>query len=424
MATLRRKTQRNRYSLNTQGLNAQGFFVNGTASDYPTQANLNDFILAGSPGKVGVFNADSGALLTAAAAVDKIIAQHNSDGTIKKSTVIKEGAWTARKVTYNAPVKQVDHVGWNGASGNLNIAIVGGLQEFVISARNTTPANQPFPVQEGRAVVRSGNPSDFEIIAALIADFNTVQDYENNGDDLFAFAAVVTDAAGTAAGTANALVFANGSNVVLDAGEDTTATFTPGTWILHDVYGAGLKHAYKVAGSVFDGTNTIITLESKAYFRTGAIGESVSVPAASIFTETEANLAAANIGVEIMGVDETVHFSTSVSEDLIDATITHSVAWKQGSGAAWQVAAIEDECAVFDGWTTINEAFPGDYGYPDLWVDEASGDQYNLYFIESMNRVIPSAGSPQNQTLMKSTIIVAAINGSALDTNLTAIFNL
>jgi len=424
MSTLRRKTSRNRHSRNTQGWNAQGFFVQqGSMTDYPSVANLNEFIMTAPDGRIGVFNAESGAILNASAAVDMIVAQKNSDNTIKKSTVIPDGAWAARRVGYTAPAKQIDHVGWNGTDGDLNIDIVGGLQEFVLSARDTTPSSQPFPVQEGRAIVRSGNPANFAIAAAIVDDFNSVIDYEDNGDDLFVAAIVISDAAGTGAGNTNAYTFVNGSNVVMVANEDVSATFPAGTYILTDIDGAGVKKVYKVASVSYDGSNTIITLTSPAYFRTGAAGENVSVPAANVFTETEANLITANIGIELVGTDETVHFSTSVSEDLADATITATQSWLQGSGIAWQVADIEDECAVFDGWTTGNEAWPGDFGYPDLWVNEESGDTYALHFIESMNRIIPSAGAPQNQTLMKANIVIAAIEGSNLDTTLQAIFN-
>ena len=135
---------------------------------------------------------------------------------------------------------------------------------------------------------------------------------------------------------------------------------------------------------------------------------------------------AATIGIEVIGMTELDHFSTAVSEDLADAVITTTQDWVFGSGAAWQVASIEDECAVFDGWTTVNEAWVRDFGAPDLWVNDSAPtttDQYALIIIESLNRIIPSAGTPQNQTLMQANIILAVDElGGALDTLATAIF--
>jgi hypothetical protein len=413
MSNLRKSQKRERYSRSTQGWNAQGFFSPSTAVivDGATQT-FSDLVFAdpsSTAGIIGVYE-DTGALhnnlITAGESVT--IVQKSSDGNVKKSTELIGGDFTVTKTSYSAPVIQQDDV------SPLAISIVGGLQEFVLSIRETTPGNQPFPVMEGRAIIRGGSPTDYDIITAILDDMLNTYDFERNADNAFANVDVTSDATGTALAAGN-LTFSKGSTIVTTS-VDYSTPLAVGNFV-------GVTTATGIATTVHSWFKVVaVTATQVTLDRPWPYDTEVIAGATDGLSETTANIDASVLGIRVSGVDELVHFDTAVSEDLADATITNTTDWAQGSGAAFQVACIEDECVVFDGQTTINAAFDRDYGNADLNVDDVSTDQYALYLIESTNVVRPSAGAPQNQTLMNSNIIIAAIEGSGLDTTLTTIF--
>lgn len=418
MSANRRDKRRERYSRNTEGWNAQGFFSPDPEIAYGTSASLQDLIYTGAPGEIGLFiDGLSTAIAPTVAGTRMVIAQKNSDDTIKKSTELIYGQYSTYKTVYDAPVKQKDLV------FPLNINIVGGLQEFVLSARETTPANQPFPIQEGRAIVRSGNPSEIDIAMAIVADINNTYDFEKNGDNKFVAVNVVTDAVGVAA-AAGTYIFTDGSSQVFVSGADVTAEAVPGAYLINtEVVTGSTFLVLKVVSSSYDAVTGNSTIET--YPSYSGAGAGVETTAFGLITYADqATIDAANVGITLLGTDELTHFDTSVSEDLGDAVVATITDWNFGSGAAWQVASIEDECAVFDGWTTVNEAWVRDFGAPDLWVDDSSATEYNLFFIDSLNRIIPSAGAPQNQTLMEAHIVIAAVNLGTLDVALDAILEI
>ena len=409
MSANRRDKRRERYSRNTQGWNAQGIF-----SPDPELAivagSITDLTYTGVAGEIGIYDQDGVALAAKPADGTKIvIAQKNSDGNLKRTTEIVQGQYTAIRTAFDAPVIQQDDV------SPLNIVIVGGLQEFVLSVRNTTPANQPFPVQEGRAIVRSGNPSEVDIATKIVEDINNSGDYERDADNAFVKVNVTSDAVQSAALNTGAMTLTDGSAQAFIAGVDDTLVFVAGGYLL-----LVTGEVYPIVSSSYDGTNTTVFLGRAASINQLGV---LTVAIGGASAEVVATIDAAVTGIRIQGQDELTHFTTSVSEDLGDAVITHTTDWNFGSGAAWQVASIEDECAVFDGWTTVNEAWVRDFGAPDLWIDDSDDTaEYALIIIESLNRIIPSAGTPQNQTLMQANIILAAPNAGALDVLATAIF--
>jgi len=433
MSANRRDKRRERYSRNTQGWNAQGLFEQGDgagAASPPSlvSATLQDLIYTGLAGEIGAFDADGVATLAApAAGAELYFAQKNTDGNIKKTTTLVGGQFTAIQTLADAPAKQKDLV------FPLNINIVGGLQEFVLSARNTTPANQPFPVQEGRAIVRSGSPTDIDIALKIVEDINNSLDYERNADNGFVAVNAVTDAPGDPTIVGTTFTYTDGSDQIFVPGVDITTEplAIPGNYIINREVVTGATYmVQKIVSATFDAvTGNSVIIINPAYsgaWANGSIGSpgTETTAVTDIFYADKAGMDAANVGITLLGKDELTHFDTNVSEDLGDAVVTTITDWNFGSGDSWQVASIEDECAVFDGWTTVNAAWVRDFGAPDLWVDDSSTDTYTLYIIESLNRIIPSAGAPQNQTLMQANIVIAAISGQALDLALPAILDI
>jgi hypothetical protein len=412
MSTLRRSKKRERYSRNTMGFNAQGFFspAGTPQEDYPTAAeNTISEIVHAAPalaGLIGIYNAANGALISglpAAGVVMKVV-QKNSDGDLKKSTELVVGNFTVEKTNYVAPVIQVDNV------SPLNINIVGGLQEFVLSIRERTPGNQPFPVMEGRAIVRGGSPDDYAIAGAIAADIANSYDFERNADNAFAIVDITADEAVTALAAGN-LTFSKGSvNVPTSANYSTPLAVGNYLGVTTASGVASGAHSWFKVTAV---TATQVTLDRPWPYDYEVIAGATDGLSSPTLT---------NVGLRVSGIDELVHFDTAVSEDLADAVITHTTAWLMGSGAAYQMAAMEDEAVVFDGQTTINVAHERDYGVADLYVNDDGADQYVTYVIESLNRVIPSAGAPNNQTLAQANIVIAAIVGSSLESTLDTVF--
>lgn len=418
MAGFRRDRRRERYSRNLEGLNAQGFYSPSASPAYTTDATLNEFLRNAPEGEVGVYDS-AGALVTAAITNQAVKIVQKQDGNVRTSTEIAGGSFVARKTNYLAPQAQVTVIGYDpaAAAGSLNINIVGGLQEFVASARETTPGNQPFPVTEGRSVVRSGTPSEYDICNDIASDIGQNIDYEDNADENFVTVEILNDATGDAVTGATTWQVLKGSNQVFVAGTDVTADAAPGDFLyFRPAAGSTAPYAvYRVVSSTFAGGNTTIILDRNWARDTG------SLPDTDVLSDDAADGLAAACGIRFRGRDELVSFEVSVSEDLGDADNVVTTPWLQGSGAAFQVASMEDETSVFAGFTVNNMPWTQDFGQPSLFVDDTSADEYVLYFIEYNKSIQPSAGTPQNQTLHQGYIIVAAINGSDLETNLDTI---
>ncbi len=179
------RNQKYRYSRNLQGWNAHGFFTNTAAISALTP--FSSFVAGAAQGELGIFLEDGTLKLSALAAGDKFYIAQKIDEDIRKSVLMTFGpnALETRKTAYDAPVFQTDVAGWNGTSGSLNITFTGALQEFVVRVSDLTPGNQPFPVTEGRAVVRVAGATVYDnVVKQIVNDLNSVYDFEQNADDL------------------------------------------------------------------------------------------------------------------------------------------------------------------------------------------------------------------------------------------------
>ena len=378
------KSIRNRYLRSLEGLNAQGFFApSGVSNAATTATDLKSFVAAAVEGSIAVFNAETNAVVTAAlSAGTKYFFGQIVDGELKKSTVWDAGAVEIQATAFDAPVLQTTAVGWNGTSGDLNIDIVGGLQEFVLRINETTPASQPFPTIEGRAIVRNPNTNDYEVAAAIANDINGVYDYEQNEDEKAIEVYVVSQAASAAFTTAaetSGLQTAGKTTVVVDDASDAAL---PGSLIKFAAAGANPSVAtYRVVSVATGGAIESITLDRPLVD---------DVPTATPVTAVDydpTDDAKNSVGLIVRALAEDVVFSVGVTEDLAAADVSTLTEWKQGSGAPWQVAAMEKETQVFAGETTQNIAFREDFGRPNSFVNgmadpTAVTNQYSLWFIK------------------------------------------
>ena len=393
---------RNRYSKNTVGINAQGFFTNATA--YAGDATLAAFQSAGSEGEIIVLAADNTRQTAALNAGEKFKIGQIVDGEIKLSTEMTWGAAVEfTKVAYDAPVIQEWCVGYNGSSGSLGISIATGLQEFVASARDTTPGNQPFPVQEGRYVKKTGTPTEYTIVKGIVDDLNAVNDSFGYSAEPFIIADVISSGASTtlAAGGDTTFTFTEGSTFVGTADNISgVAGIVVGNYISFDI---GITSG----GSVFkivDESATGITLDRPWPFASQTLAHENGV-SDTVVWHTEAQIIAGELGIRMRGVSEDTNFTPGVSEGLESATTTNTVNWKQGSGAAWQVAAIEKETNVFAGGTVENIAFKEDWGIPTKFVNPDGSATYDLYFLNYRGDEKSNA-KPKEETIHYGHVIV------------------
>lgn len=399
MSTLRNRLYR--YSRNLEGLNAQGFF---SILDLAGDATIDAFQLSGSEGEIIVLNEDGttqiGGALTAG---EKFTIAQIVDGEVKRSTELTFGTgnMTVTKTAYVAPVIQEWAIGYNGTSGSLNLAAFAVNQEFVVSARDLTPNNQPFPVMEGRAIIKTATPSTYAILAEIANGLVGVYDYENSGEEPFARVDILSDEAGTVGATVANYTLRNGSAVVPVSADVTGQVLVGGLIAFNDGVTSG-NSWYKVVAA----TASQITLD-----RPWSGADQVLANTA-IFVETLATVNAGELGLRLRGATEVTNFTVGVSEDMAAADITENVAWKLGSGAPWQVSSMEDETSVFAGATTINTQWKEDWGQPTKFVDPDSSEQFDLWFLKYRN-VEQSNAAPKESTEHYGYVIIGSSDATA-----------
>jgi len=411
-----------RYSRNLSGFNAQGFFAAYGSNDANTDGYTTLDLLAGAAhdgtgtnGTLGIYD-ETGAIITVALnAGDQYRVAQILDGQVKMSTMFTWGtgglaASSAVKTPYSAPVLQQIALGYNGTAGSLNLTLVAGQeQEFVFAARDLTPANQPFPVQEARAVKTLDATTIFQIASALARDFNGEYDLEQNEDENFAHATVIVDIATQAANGALTLTIAQDSNIATISGAHG---YTGGEYI------AILGHLFRVEEAV---SATVIRLDRAwkgATQTTLATGTTIATWGDITYVD-----GTTEIGIQVTAETEDVHFNLSAGEDLAGATYTVLQAWALGSGAAWQMRFLEEETQTFAGWTTKNYPFVEDYGKPTSFVsaDDDSSQEWDQWFIRYRNGTLSMAYANENAHHVGN-LVIAAENGGAVETYLDTVF--
>jgi hypothetical protein len=410
--------KRNRYSKNTVGVNAQGFFTNATA--YAGDATLAAFQASGSEGEIIVLAADNTRQTAALNAGEKFKIGQIVDGEVKLSTEMTWGsAVDFTKTAYDAPVIQEFCIGYNGTSGSLGISIATGLQEFVASARDTTPSNQPFPVQEGRYVKKSGTPTEYAIAAGIVNDMNATLDSFGYSAEPFVYADIITKHAGTtlAAGANTTFTLVQGSTFVATGVNVTgVANMVVGNYLSFNNGITSGRSLYKIVAESASG----ITLDRPW------VADSVTLTHQSgvtnvVYAHTELNITGSELGIRLRGVTEDTNFTPGATEDLERATITNTVNWKQGSGAAWQVAEIEKETNVFAGGTVENIAFKEDWGLPTKFVDPTGTATYDLFFLNYRGDEKSNA-KPKEETIHYGYVIIGVPASGTVAEALNTIF--
>lgn len=401
-----------RYSKNLSGL-GQRVFVGPANVEYTTDATYSLFIDNAVEGELGIFLDDETLKSDALAAGDVFFIAQKRDGIITKTPRIKfNEIFSKRKTAYDAPVKQITTIGYNNTSGDLGFDFSGASNssavEFAVEVRETTPGNQPFPIQEGRAVVTSSTADEYATLASIASQLNGDYDYEQNDPDRFVIAEILTD--GTITEFVEDPTITNGSTTVTFAGNVTVAT---GAYI--DIRGV----VYKVATGVTAGTSLIIDRPYTG--TTETIDVSTTVDLAGTVTYTSGTT---NLGLRLTSILNESHFVVTVLDGLADAPITYTQAWKLGSGSGDSIVELEKEGRFFDGvGSTINAMFSEDYGEPTLFG--SSTGTYDQYFIDAAPAILPSAASPiYEQKQIQRVIIAVPSSGTTPSNELTTVLGL
>lgn len=398
-------SRRNRYFKSLTGLNAQGFFspaVEITAAT--TFAAFVRGVGAGtiSNGTLAVVNASTNAVQTAAltAGAKYFIAQA-VDGNVKKSTIFTAGSPSLEvgKTAYVAPVKQRTIVGYNGSSGVIGTVVpaAGSEINLTLSVRDTSPASQPFPVQEGTTRITNSAATEYDAVASLIANLGNIPDYEGNSDVAIVRVEMLSNGTKTAIATVTATVQEGSPQVSYSAAH---------TLSVGDILQITLNSDSTVYKVVAVPSTTLAVLDRPF---AGISGTTAAGGTSKVTVPTE-------YGIMLTSFVEDTAFVVTKGDDLVGATVTESVTWKKGSGAAWQVAEMEKETQVFAGYTTDNEAFTEDYGKPTNFVSPESGVIYNTWFLKYLNTT-PSMAYANENTHHLGYIIIAAPTSGATPSN-------
>jgi len=394
-----------RYSRNLMGINAQGF-VNGPDSIMGAGATLFNVVHDSTTypaGQIGII-ADGLTNVNALVAgeVFSIVQKIGDDSDLSTEDELAKSidlTWgsdvTATKATFVAPLLQVDEANIAGADIDA-LLVINGLKEFVAAARDTTPANQPFPVEEGRSVVRNATTAAYDMFLALVKEINGDYDYERNSDDLFAVAGIANTGIAGAVTIAASAILAKGSNIATFNATPTGPTV--GQYISFGVPGASYSDLYKITAI----SGAVVTLD-----RTWNHPSS-TILIANMFVGAAVS-GAWDLGFISTNTD--THFSSIVSEDLSDFAMVTTQAWRQGSGDAASVAAMEEEFSVFRGATTINAQWESDYGKPTRFTDASK--TYDIWFIKYKKTTPSMAFANENAHHVGYEIIAAEAGGTA-----------
>lgn len=395
------------YSKNLSGLN-QRVFVGPANVEYSAAATLTAFIDSAVEGEIGVF-LDTGALRTTLLTTGlKFQIAQKRDGFVTKTPLITFGTdnLNLRRVAYAAPVRQVTSIGYNQTAGTLNLVFTAASSTntltFGISVRETTPGNQPFPIQEGYAMVNSTTADAYSVVAAIVSQLNGDFDYQRTQPDRFVKAEILSNGAKTNL-TNNTTVVNLGFSV-----SSTAHGLAVGALLeLRDV-------VYKVA-TVVDANTFLLDRPYQGVSETIVAGAN----AAGIAYTSGTTL----LGIRFTGLADETTFKVAGSGQNVLDTITNLTAWVFGSGTGASIRELESvEGAIFDGvGSTINVAFKADYGQPSLF--SVVTGTYDQILLDFKPNITPSAALPHYITTQIERILIAVpSSGTTPNNELQTIF--
>lgn len=390
----------------------------GTAT-YTAQTTYNAFVDSAADGEIGVF-LDTGAVRTTAlsATVNKFFIAQKRDGAVNKTPILDyNDIFRKLRTAYDAPVKQLTYIGYIG-SGSLDLgfnftsASSTNTLTYGITVRETTPGNQPFPVQEGYATVNSTTANEYTVLAAIVSQLNGDFDYQKTQPDPFVIAEILQSSTTTAITVAATLSVQNKTNTIVFNAAPTGAPAV-GEYIA--IGGTGQSGAvYKI--TAIAGDNVTYTLDRPYAGATNATLAIANVLKAPFVSGTSL------LGVRLTAINFESHFKVQGAALNYLDTVTAGTAWKLGSGSGTQIVELENrEGDIFDGvGSTANSAFREDYGNP-VGIATTAGT-YDQIFLDLSPSITPGAGIPNYQQKQIERILIAAPSGGTLNSTLQTVF--
>lgn len=399
-----------RYSKNLSGLNQK--VIVGT-STYTNDTTYEAFVSNAPDGEVGVF-LSTGAVRTTllTAGLEFFIAQKR-DGFVNKTPILKyDDLFRKTQTDYSAPVKQVTYIGYNGSAGDLGfdftLATSTNVLEYGLSIIETTPGNQPFPIQAGHATVASSTTDEYDTLAAIVSQINGDLDFAQYGGDSFVRAEIVSNGSITEFVATADPILVQGSAVVNFVAAITVAA---GAFVVFR------DTVYKVAVGVAAGT--VITLDRPYQ----GVSETIDVDT----TTDQGGTIAYTAGTTLLGIKFTSkefesHFKVRGTDGFAYDTITEDTAWALGSGAGAQIYELETiEGFIFDGaGSVVNAGFSQDFGIPTP-VASPTGT-YHQIFLDFAPSIKPSAALPIYEQKQIQRILIAAPSSGTLESTLGTVF--
>lgn len=169
-----------RYYRTTKGYNAEVIVAPAVA--YTTDATFEDFVDNAVEGEIGVFNADTMALLTDSAAITdgtRFFIAQKRNGEIFKTTAStynseQQKPVFSKRVAYTAPVKQVSTVTFSSTYTPAKDDAI------IIKIIETTPGNEQFPTWDFVVSAKAGEARSALLtrLAAVINDAKNPQNQE------------------------------------------------------------------------------------------------------------------------------------------------------------------------------------------------------------------------------------------------------
>lgn len=414
------------YSKNLSGLNQKVMVGTATYTAITTLQSFSNSVAGGGAanGEIGVFNNDATFTrrTTALTAGLSFLIAQKRDGFVNKTPILAfNDIFRSLRTAYTAPVIKVVALGYHptaNAAGNIlwdfTQASATNTVTQGLNARDLTPGNQPFPVQEGYATVNSTTANQYSVLSAIVSQFNGELDYENVFPDKFCFAEILQSTTTTAITVAATVSVQNGQRQIVFNAAPTGAPAVGGYIAIG---GAGQT------GSVFQikaiAADTVTYTLDRVY-------QGVSNSALAIANVLTAPFVSGTslLGVRLIGTTTDNIFTASMfGNPSINATVLSTVtAWILGSGAGPQILDLEQrEGFEFDGiGSTANAPFRADYGYPTA-IATAAGT-YDQIFLDFAPTLKPGAALPFYETKQIQRVLIAAPNGGTLNSTLQTIF--
>lgn len=182
-----------RFQRSTKGENAEVIVAKAIA--YTTDATPTLFQANAPEGEVGLYNADTGALLTTALAEGtNYFAVIKRDGQSFRSTVTEYHKNRTRRIAYSAPVKQVTTLNFNAAFIAAYTPAIG--DDLSIGFIELTPGNEPYPTVDYDATVDAAGATVDALLTKIVARINNPLDLVHADDGLQYSAVKASDGAG------------------------------------------------------------------------------------------------------------------------------------------------------------------------------------------------------------------------------------